>query len=111
MLSPSLGPDRNDGRALHDRPFVLAAQERETIRLGALPRGAETVLGQFPGALALRARLPDRLPRHLAIRHEYHLEFYIRGGRRGERLAVEERRLDFVWSEPSRGEPTGDASE
>ncbi len=52
----SLRPGCDHCRAFGHRPLVVAgAHEAEAIGLRALPGGAETFLGQFPGALRLAA--------------------------------------------------------
>src|SRR5205085_8658753 len=78
--------------------------DREAARLAAFPGGAEAVLGELPGAVGLYARLADRLARHLALGREDHLELDVRKGRRRERLAVEERRLNVLRRELGGGE-------
>src|SRR5205085_12571492 len=76
-----LAPHRDGGRALHDRPLVLLdVDQRVAVRLATLPRGAEAVLGELPGAFALGAGLVLRLARDLAAGHERHLELGARGG-------------------------------
>ena len=91
-----LAPRRHDGRASQHRPFVVAgADYGEAGFLGAFPVGAEAVLRELPGALTPVAGA-DRLALHLAVRHEGHLEFEAGRRRGGERLTVEERRLDVA---------------
>src|SRR5262249_27028499 len=91
----SLRPGRDRGGSFHHRPLVVAGgHEAVAVLLGALPRGAEAVLGQLPRAFALCASA-DRLARHFAVGGERHLEFDV-GRRCGEGLTGEEGRLDFV---------------
>ena len=79
-----------------DHLFSSGAHHGEAIGPGALPGGAETVLGKFPGPLALGAAAVDRLALHLAVGRKSHLEFDVGRRRRGERLAVEKGRLNVV---------------
>src|SRR6476659_9377218 len=89
-------PRRYDARTLEHRPLVrTGADDREAFLLGALPGTAESVTGQFPGALALLSAA-GRLAFHLAVRGKRHLEFDIGRRRRRERLTVEERGLDLI---------------
>src|SRR6202034_3474221 len=94
--APLLAPRGHDGRASEHRPlFVAGADDDEAAVFGAFPGGAEAVLRELPGALALAAAA-DRLAFHLAVRRERHLEFQVRRRRGDERLTVEEGRLDVV---------------
>src|SRR5262245_22920637 len=96
----SLAPHRNGGRALHDRPFVLLdIDERVAGRGLALPGGAEAVLRELPGALALLPGFVLRLARDLAVGRESHLELGAGRGRRRKALAVEELSLDLLRGE------------
>src|SRR5260370_7300801 len=62
----SLRPGTNQVRALHDRPFVVAAGH-QAVAIGrrVLPGRAEAVLAELPGPLALDAVFSDPPPRHL----------------------------------------------
>src|SRR6266545_2245910 len=95
----------------HDGPLVGAALVHAIAILArALPGRAETVLRELPGAFRDRAGalggglarlagltgLAQRLARHGAVRLEHHPELDVRGRRRGERLAGEERGLDVL---------------
>src|SRR5438270_5262183 len=100
MTTRLLAPHRHGRGALHHRPFIFVdIDNRVAIRRAAFPCGAEAVLGEFPGALASRARLVLRLARDLAVTAERQLELGARGGRSREGLAVEELALDFLRHE------------
>src|SRR5262249_40446542 len=72
--SKSFRPSRDRRGSLHHRPLVVAGgKDLKAVGLGALPGGAEAVLGELPGAFALGAARTDRLARHLAVGAEYHL--------------------------------------
>src|SRR5215217_6083461 len=95
-----LAPHRNRGCAFDYRPFVLVdVDHRVAVRRAALPGGAEAVLRELPGALALRAGLVLRLARHLAVTRKRQLELGAGGGRGSERLAVEELGLNLLRRE------------
>src|SRR2546421_234669 len=97
-------PHRDGRGALHHRPLVLVdVDDGVAVRRAAFPRGAETVLGQLPSALALSASPVLRLARDLAVGGKRHLELGPGGGRCGERLAVEELGLDFLRRELAGG--------
>src|SRR5215813_10141059 len=92
----SFRPGRDRRGSLHHRPLVVAGgKDLKAVLLGALPRGAEAILGQLPRAFGLCASSADRLARHFAVGGERHLVFDVRR-RRGEGLTGEEGRLDFV---------------
>src|SRR5260370_37646998 len=96
----SLRPGTNQVRALHDRPFVVAAGH-QSVAIGrrVLPGRAEPVLAELPGAVALDAGLSERLARHLAVGGAYHRGFVVLRRRGSERLTAEEGRLEVSGRE------------
>src|SRR5262249_42773961 len=108
----SLRPIGDRLGAADDRPPVGAVLMHAVAVLArrVFPGGAEAVGRKLPGALGddgtlglarLASGPAERFARHGAVRLEHHAELDVRGGRCRERLAVEERRLDVLGSEPS----------